>query len=610
LARPGRARSGGARLLALLLFVTLFASPAARLSAGAPKTRKIDRALQALVTGDPAGTARAIIRVKKGAAASVVTTLESHGGRVVGTLSRGRSIVAEIHNADIASLAGLPGVETLSIDGKLKAHAASLADQPPVTGDLLRAAVGVSPTGPTGRGVGVAVIDSGIAKLADFDHQIRAFYDFTRGGKAVAPFDDYGHGTHIAGLIGSDGGQTKGRYAGIAPEVSFIGLKVLDESGNGRTSDVIAAIEFATAHRARLGIDIINLSLGHPIFEPAATDPLVQAVEKAVQAGIVVVVSAGNGGMDPETGDVGYAGIESPGNAPSAITVGATMTLGTAARGDDQVVDYSSRGPTWFDGLAKPDLVAPGQRLVSNAIGSETLYKLYPSWRYPTPAGGSGKFLRLSGTSMSTGVVSGVAALVIEAHRATRNADGTVKARIAPYDVKAILEYTATSVTGADALSQGAGEVNAAGAVALTQAIDTRWTPWAIESLTPASTIGGETLPWVQTVIWGNYPLTSSTADDLISLAHIVWLNHVTWGADLVSADRTHIVWGNDTVTGNLRHIVWGNDIVEANLRHIVWGNDSVEANRWHIVWGNDIVEANLRHIVWGNACAISEVCF
>ena len=103
--------------------------------------------------------------------------------------------------------------------------------------------------------------------------------------------------------------MSNGQYAGVAPNARLIGLRVLDNSGSGSTSDVIAAVEFATANKAALGIDVINLSLGHPPYESAATDPLVQAVEAASRAGIVVVVSAGNVGVNPQTGQVGYGGI-------------------------------------------------------------------------------------------------------------------------------------------------------------------------------------------------------------------------------------------------------------------------------------------------------------
>src|SRR5205814_8374148 len=136
---------------------------------------------------------------------------------------------------------------------------------------------------------------------ADFTGRVSAFYESTNGGVAAAPYDDYGHGTHVAGLIGSSGVLGAGAYAGVAPNVRFVVLKALDSTGGGFTSDVINAVEFVTANRAALGVDVINLSLGHPPFESVTTDPLVQAVEKAVRSGIVVVASAGNYGRNPTT---------------------------------------------------------------------------------------------------------------------------------------------------------------------------------------------------------------------------------------------------------------------------------------------------------------------
>ena len=130
----------------------------------------------------------------------------------------------------------------------------------------------------------------------------------------------------------------------------------------------------------------MNLSLGHPIYEPAGNDPLVAAVERAVSAGIVVVVSAGNFGGDPVTHEVGYAGITSPGNAPDAITVGAVETLQTVTRRDDQVAWYSSRGPSWYDGYQKPDVVAPGSHLASNVSSGSALIKQYPKGVIPRRA--------------------------------------------------------------------------------------------------------------------------------------------------------------------------------------------------------------------------------
>ena len=225
-------------------------------------------------------------------------------------------------------------MESISIDAVVKAEDYSWDS-------TLRGTLGLPLYTAGGDGVGVAIVDSGIEPGSDFDDRIAAFYDFTEGGREEPPSDDYGHGTHVAGLIAGDGSLSNRRYRGVAHKSRLIGLKVLDEHGAGYTSDVISAIEFATANKEQLGIDVINLSLGHPILEPSASDPLVQAVEAAARAGIIVVAAAGNYGVSPETGQPGYAGILSPGNAPSAITVGSVRTFETDRRSDDRVAEYS-----------------------------------------------------------------------------------------------------------------------------------------------------------------------------------------------------------------------------------------------------------------------------
>src|SRR3954465_2063532 len=139
--------------------------------------------------------------------------------------------------------------------------------------------------------------------------------------------------------------MSNGLYHGVAPAARVISLKALDSQGAGRTSTIIQAIEVAIANRAQLGIDVINLSLGHPVYEPPDTDPLVQAVNAAVRAGIIVVASAGNAGKNPATGKVRNGGILAPGNAPSAVTVGAVDTNGSPTLLDDAIPTYSSRGP-------------------------------------------------------------------------------------------------------------------------------------------------------------------------------------------------------------------------------------------------------------------------
>ena len=260
-----------------------------------------------------------------------------------------------------------------------------------------------------GSGVTVAIIDSGLHPSSAFEGRVKAFRDFTGTSLSGLPFDDFGHGTHVAGLIGGGQRAEDVAFQGVAPGVSFVILKVLDSSGTGRTSDVIRAIEYTVANRRRLGIDVINLSLGHPPFEPPETDPLVQAVEQASAAGLIVVASAGNNGMDAN-GEQGYGGVSVPGNAPSALTLGAANHQDTVTRDDDRVAPYSSSGPTWYQGLAKPDFVAPGHWLGAEVAPGSSLYETYPQFRTSGPSGKT--FMQLSGTSMAAAVATGVVSVL------------------------------------------------------------------------------------------------------------------------------------------------------------------------------------------------------
>ena len=259
----------------------------------------------------------------------------------------------------------------------------------------------------TGRGVGVALIDSGVFNHKALQGRIVASFDFTDGkGKGL---DELGHGTHVAGIIGGSDGD----FRGVAPGVSIVSLKVLGADGSGRTSDVINAIDFAIANKGRFGLRVINLSLGRPVFESFLDDPLDQAVERAYRAGLVVVASAGNYGKTQDGAAV-IGGITSPGNSPYALTVGSLDSQGTVNRSDDVVSDYSSRGPTLFDRLVKPDIAAPGRKIVSLYVPGSTFAQKYPDHL----VGGNGNkgLFYLSGTSMATGVVTGAAALVLEAN--------------------------------------------------------------------------------------------------------------------------------------------------------------------------------------------------
>jgi serine protease AprX len=622
--------------------------------AAAAGQSRLDRALQ----GSSSGEAReVIIRVKPGRQATVKSKIDRRSGdaKVHGLID---AVSARLSGRDIAELASDPDVEGVSLDADVSALAA--ADKNAAGKNPNAGANGKKPgSGPGDPGIGagntvadikhfvglgnwftgssttVAIIDSGIAPGIDFDTRILAQYVFSGGKPALytLPFDDYGHGTHIAGLIGSNGTSSSNKYGGVAPGVKLLSLKVLDRKGSGRTSDVINALEFAVANRARFGIKVVNLSLGHPVYEPAATDPLVQAVEAAVRAGLVVVVAAGNYGFNPLTGQIGFAGIASPGNAPSAITVGAANTNNTAVRSDDRVADYSSRGPSWYDGFAKPDLLAPGQGLTSNdAIGS-TLDRDYPSLVVKS---GSTRFLRLSGSSMATAVVSGVVAVAIEANRTgaqqrwqtaqealKRNERGSFDAPpdLTSNAIKALLEYSATPLRDEDgrpygALEQGAGLVNAAGAIALSYGIDTTRRAgeyWATMQTPAVTTFDGIDVPWAQAVVWGTRRLAGTSVVELRQAAwedNVVWgtgeLRTITWG--MVADGEDNIVWG--TLADGEDNIVWGTSVsLSTTLTwvgntffedNIVWGT----ASSWddNVVWGTNLIGVlHGNNIVWGS---------
>ena len=594
----------------------LFFCVAATSAEAAPPRARVDHAVRAgLASG--AASQKIIITVNPGCRASVRTRLALHGDIVDDELALIDAVAGEVHGGDIAALAGDPCVSAISADAEVRsAHAGrgtsrdsnfDGANERPsqMLISTLRDTLGLphqaqwSPTVPTGRGIGVAIVDSGIAPSDDFVGRITAFYDYTRGSTrnaSRAPYDDFGHGTHIAGLIGSSGRLTNGEFQGVAPGVHFVVFKVLDKTGAGKTSDVIRAIEFVVANRVRLGVQVINLSLGHPIFAPAEDDPLVRAVERASAAGLVVVASAGNFGQKQSDGSVGYAGITSPGNAPSAITVGAVMTKDTVTRLDDEVAPYSSRGPTWFDARVKPDVVAPGHRLASDTNLSSYLYTTLNQTR------GQNKtrepLLLLSGSSMATAVTSGVVALALQAHDESRLNPWGAAPRMTPNLVKGILQYSAIPVDGADYLTQGAGQVNAAGAIALGRAIDTSrpaGSAW-LSGVAPFSDIGGAPYSWAGHIVYGDRVL----AGDLLSAGNVVWSSNIVWGTALAEGDN--IVWGTAALEAD--NIVWGTNIVWG--ANIVWSTRVIGQRTGtpgtSVVWGDNIVWGTLEldNIVWG----------
>jgi serine protease AprX len=267
----------------------------------------------------------------------------------------------------------------------------------------------------TGRGVAVAVVDTGIAgdlpdfRVSDAAGASRVIASVVTNPDATTATDTYGHGTHVAGLVAGNGDALalgdplRGRYAGTAPEANLVSVKVSDDHGNSSLIDVIAGVQFAVDHKAEYGIRVINLSMNSSVAQSYRTDPLDAAVEAAWFHGIVVVAAAGNRGTD--AGAVAYA----PANDPFVISVGGVDDNGTKDTTDDTVADWSSRGRTQ-DGFAKPDLVAPGAHIVAPLAPGSDFPSLCPTCVV------DGRYFRIGGTSMAAPVVAGIAADLITAH--------------------------------------------------------------------------------------------------------------------------------------------------------------------------------------------------
>lgn len=254
--------------------------------------------------------------------------------------------------------------------------------------------------GVTGRGVGVAVLDTGIFLHEDFEDRVIVFRDMLQ--RRSEPYDDNGHGTHISAIIGGAGTASEGRYCGVAPGCNLISIKVLDRKGNGYASDVLAGLRWIRENKDRYGIRIVNISVGsYSRKNMNENSALVRGVNAAWDDGLVVVVAAGNQGPGRMT-------ITTPGISRKVITVGCSDDHKEVNVMGNRMVDYSGRGPTGAC-ICKPDLVAPGSSIIS--CSNEP-----------------GRYMIKSGTSMSTPLVSGAIALLLEKYPDMNNRD--VKLRI------------------------------------------------------------------------------------------------------------------------------------------------------------------------------------
>jgi serine protease AprX len=561
-----------------------------------------------------------------------------HTSRVIVTLLPGAELPQEFKRfahgkLDIinAHVLDLPN----GVIKRLEAHPSvfRVHEDRPIAQDNYRTSVTVGATtvrqslGYTGAGIGVAVIDSGITAWHDDltkgnstktypygNQRVSKFVDFVANQNQ--PYDDNGHGSHVAGIIAGNGYDSTGQKAGIAPGASLVVLKVLDANGQGSIANIIAALNWVAANYQTYNIRVVNMSVGARVKESYWTDPLTLATKKVADLGITVVAAAGNFGSN-SLGQLQYGGIAAPGNAPWVLTVGASSTMGTVTRNDDTMASFSSSGPTPIDYSAKPDLVAPGVGTVSLAAVGSTFYTTKASSLIAGTLGlGLSPYLSLSGTSQAAPVVTGTVALMLQANP-----------NLTPNLIKAILEYTAQQYKGYSPLRQGAGFLNSLGAVKLAKFYgdNKRGSRMPVQGI------------WSQTITWGNHRISGGYLNPKGNAwsTQIVWgaahglngeLDNIVWGTDC-GASCAYIVWGtNDINAANIvwgangdDNIVWGtagmdNIVWGTSFNNIVWGTTFSDNIVWgtdfsdNIVWGTDCGGADCDNIVWGTFDAVDNI--
>jgi serine protease AprX len=479
------AAASGVLVLSVIVAMSVVATPDFSISSGsgeATPQEKLGSSLAAVAADRPEKRAEVIVRMQPGESPSAGRELvQRAGGKAI---SRDVPIIngfgAELRAGEAASLAADPRVLAVSLNAGVRSRSTLPLD----TGDGMPVCdpadattsyssyptqdgrdpslntamgrleeprhhalnVGEAWYRATGRGVGVAVVDTGIAgELPDFrvtrgSRSSRVVASAVTNPCARESTDNYGHGTHVAGLIAGNSlmrdndSSSYGRYMGIAPHANLVSVKVGDEDGRTTVLDVINGLQFVVDHKAEYNIRVVNLSLSSAVAESYRTDPLDAAAEQAWFQGIVVVAAAGNEGNASDA--VSFA----PGNDPYVVSVGAVDDQGTRTAGDDALASWSSRGFTQ-DGVRKPEVLAPGAHLTSTLAQNSDFESLCPACvkRY--------RYFQAGGTSMSAAVVSGVAALLIEEHP-----DWT------PNQVKGALKSTLRDVPGAG----GMVNVNAA----------------------------------------------------------------------------------------------------------------------------------------------------
>jgi serine protease AprX len=545
-ARRSRVGQSAVGVLLALSVVASAVGPVARTAAATPAA-PIDPSLQQQMAASPTQLLPVIVEMQRSSlptaganvqlAQQALNLLQLNGTAQV-ALPLIDSAAGLAAAAGINAISATPGVAYIHPDAAVRAHSgSSLASG---LGTAYPRAVNADRawgTGRTGKGVTVAVLDSGIALDADLTQPTSRILTAVNFADPLGTSPDPGgHGTHVAGTIAGNGTRSAGQYVGIAPGANLVDVRVLDGNGNGRTSSVVLGVQWALAHRVQYNIRVLNLSLGAPTPGSYRLDPLAAAVEIAWARGLVVVAAAGNTG----------GAVDSPGADPYVLTVGATDDRETSGVADDLVGWFSSSG-TPTGSSPKPDVVAPGRRIVSLRVPGSTLDRLMPD--HVVTASNGASYFRLTGTSMATAVVSGAVALLLEQQPA-----------LTPDQVKAIVKGTTqpfgqASGTAPNPSAIGSGLIDAYAALGSGARGPAnrgqRPSDGTARSLYPA--LYGQPLTWIDptyagiawgAVTWSNLAWDNLAWDnfawDSVAWSNIAWDN-LAW--DNFAWDGAH--WGN-----------------------------------------------------------------
>lgn len=385
------------------------------------------------------GQAVRVILIANGELNTLEANLHRTGIKRTLRVPIGHGIATELTPLMVDHFRSDPNVERIIYDAPVRLtdtpfDPTALATAYPAVVDAV--AAWTNPLTPSsGRGIGVAVIDSGITPHPDLGDRVIISRDFNP--TVVGTNDLYGHGTAVAGIIAGDGTASGGQFTGVAPRANLINLRVNDGTGAAPTSAILNAILWAVINKDAYNIRVMNLSLQASVQESYQVSPIDAAVEYAWLKGIVVVVAAGNNGAN--------SALYAPANDPYVITVGATDDRGTVASGDDLLAGFSTYGVTQ-DGFSKPDFVAPGRRIITTLAPDSGFALNYPAYLVGS------QYIQLSGTSVAAPIVSGVAALYIESRPTVR-----------PGQLKGVLLATANRLPFS---GSGAGYPDASRAIA------------------------------------------------------------------------------------------------------------------------------------------------